>query len=80
MMAFSVGYLAGLAAFVMAWAWVWYDRSLDTRSHAQAALADMALLGLGGLVTLGYVHDWRALLGAMLGGGIGTYMASRWMH
>lgn len=78
-MRFSVGYLSGLAAFALAIVWVWYDRSLERRRHLFAGLADMCLIGLGGLVVLGYTEDRTALLWAMGGGGLGTYLASRFL-
>jgi hypothetical protein len=72
--------VAGLASAALAVLWVYYVRALEARRHTLAGAIDAALLGLGGALVLTYTREPWALAWVCLGGGLGTYAASRWVR
>lgn len=59
------------AAVAVPWA-VWSKAVADLQP-LKAAVADMALLGFGGVSIISYAEDPRLLWVVILGGGVGTY-------
>lgn len=72
----AAGFLVFLASLSVAVFWVAYIRALEKKRHVLAGAWDAVLIGLGGVVVIGYTHDPQTLPWAMVGGGIGTALAS----
>jgi hypothetical protein len=72
--------ITGLSSAAVAVLWVYYVRALEARRHTLAGCIDAALLGLGGALVLTYTREPWALVWVCLGGGLGTYAASRWVR
>ena len=67
----------GLVAFSDV-CWTFYFIKTADRLAAQAAGWSSVVVGCGAITTLGYVHDLRLVIAAMLGAWLGTYFTIRY--
>lgn len=70
--AFAAGFLLDLA-------WAYYTRQVAAGNAAWAAVASIATGGLGAAGLLSVVRDGWALVPYVIGLGIGTYVAVKWL-